>query len=118
MDATLDNVGESKVIFSTGGSSPPKDAVYLVSGSWSFVNNWPQRVLNPMLVLCDENIRSKWKVLKSHLMWSCLLHETIGGVTQFEAVLGTNILDFEWMKTNLQRTWIMGSNHGGPLLPR
>ncbi len=57
-----------------------------------------------MLVLCDKDVRSKWKVFKSHLLWSCLRHETLGGVMQFEAVLGTNILDFERMKTNLQRT--------------
>jgi hypothetical protein len=58
MDAALNNVGASEIIFSTD-ETPPNNTVYLVSGSRTFVNKWHQKGVNPMLVLCEEHAWSK-----------------------------------------------------------
>jgi hypothetical protein len=103
MEAALHNVGASKVSYSTD-ETPPRDTVYLVSGSRALVHKWPQRVLNPMLVLCNKHVRSKRMGFEGHLQWSWLRHETFEGVTQFQVVLGTNIPDLEPVKTGLRWT--------------
>jgi hypothetical protein len=38
-----------------------------VSGSRALVNKWPQKVVNPMLILCDEHVRSKRMVFEGRL---------------------------------------------------
>jgi hypothetical protein len=103
IDAAFSNVGSDKVTFSTA-VFPPQDAVYLVSGSRDYVNGWPRKSLHSTLILCEEHVRSKRMVFGGDFQWSRLRHETFGGVTQFQAALGTNIPNFVPMKTSLRRT--------------
>jgi hypothetical protein len=101
--AIIDNLGAHKVSYTTNKDLPSK-AIFLVSGSISFVKNWNRLVENPMLVLCDKHVRNRRTRYGSTLCWTQLRHDTFGGVTHFQAMLGSNIPGFEPDKTNLRRT--------------
>jgi hypothetical protein len=102
-DAMLDNISRSRIDY-VGSSSPPGNATLLVSGSLAFVKSWNLQVTNPVLVLCDEHVRCKRVRFAGNLRWSQLRHETFGGVTHFQTMLGTNIPNFEPSRTSLRRT--------------
>jgi hypothetical protein len=58
-----------------------------------------------MLVLCDEHIHAKNRLFcHGSLRWVSLRHHTFGGVTHFQAMLGTNIPNFVPVRTTLRRT--------------
>jgi hypothetical protein len=57
IEATVRNVGKSKVRFTTN-DIPDPELVYLVSGSRSFVQAWSEQVPNLMLVLWDEHFQT------------------------------------------------------------
>jgi hypothetical protein len=56
--AALQNVGLDQVAYSANETLPTA-AVFLVSGSISFVKNWNRKVPNPMLVLSNEHIHNR-----------------------------------------------------------
>ncbi len=66
-----------------------------------FIQAWSQEVENPMLVLCDEHIWGQKIRGAVDLRWMRLRHETFGGITHFQTILGTNISNFEPMRTDL-----------------
>jgi hypothetical protein len=104
IDTALAHLGASKVVF-TVDPTTPLGSLYLVSGSRVFTQAWSQQVPNSMLVLCDEHIRAKNRLFcQGTLRWMSLQHDTFGGVTHFQAMLGTNIPGFEPVRTTLQRT--------------
>jgi hypothetical protein len=100
LNAALVNLETSKVLFSQK-ETPPQDALYLVSGSRSFVNKYPQTCQNPILVLCDQYVRSRRMTFPGPLQWSRLHHETFGGSTLLQVALGTNIQAFNPVQTQL-----------------
>jgi hypothetical protein len=102
-DAILDNISRSRIEY-VGSLIPPSNAILLVSGSLAFIKSWSLQVTNPVLVLCDEHVRSKRVRFSGNLRWSQLRHETFGGVTHFQTMLGTNIPNFEPSRTSLRRT--------------
>jgi hypothetical protein len=101
--AAIDNIDCSRVSYSLL-DSPKPGAVLLASGSLEFVRHWSKTVSNPLLVLCDEHIRSRQLRGTNALRWLRLRHQTFGGVTEFQAILGTNIPQFEPVRTTLRRT--------------
>jgi hypothetical protein len=100
--AAIANVGSHKVTYTLSNVLPP-EAVSLVSGLLPFVKNWNRRAANPTLVLCDKHVRSKQTKYGNTLRWSRLRHDTFGGVTNFQAMLGANIPGFEPSRTTLRR---------------
>jgi hypothetical protein len=100
VQVAIANVGENKVTYSI---SPhvPTEAVLLVSGSLQCVKNWNRTGSNPTLIMCDEHVRNKHTKYGGTLRWTRLRHDTFGGVTHYQAVLGTNIPGFEPVKTTL-----------------
>jgi hypothetical protein len=103
-DAILDNISRSRIEYA-GSSIPPSNAILLVSGSLALVKSWSLQVTNPvLLVLCNEHVWSKRVRFSGNLRWSQLCHETFGGVTHFQTMLGTNIPNFERSRTSLHRT--------------
>jgi hypothetical protein len=75
-----------------------------VSGPLEFVRGWNSVSPNPTLVLCDAHIRARNLRCSGTLRWTRLQHETFGGVTHYQALLGTNIPNFEPLRTTLRRT--------------
>jgi hypothetical protein len=103
VNAALDNVTRSKVTYSLDAPLPPS-AILLVSGLLAFVKNWTRQVPNPMLLLCVEHVRSNRTGYRCSIQWMRLRHETFGGSTKFQAMLGSNIPDFDPQRTALRRT--------------
>jgi hypothetical protein len=99
-DAMLDNISRSRIDY-VGSSIPPGNATLLVSGSLGFIKSWSLQVTNPVLVLWDEHVRCKPVQFPGNLPWSQLRHETFGGVTHFQTILGANIPNFEPSWTSL-----------------
>lgn len=58
VEAALENLGRQQYTF-TMRDTPPDGAIFLVSGSLEFVSGWIVKTTNPLLVLCDEHIRSR-----------------------------------------------------------
>jgi hypothetical protein len=57
INVALDNVTCPKVTYSLEETLPSR-AIFLVSALLAFVKNWTRQVPNPMLLLCDEHVRS------------------------------------------------------------
>jgi hypothetical protein len=102
LEGALDNIGRSAISFPRNGSPSPT-ALVLASGSLTYVKAWPAEAANPTLVLCDEHVQSKRMFSQLGLRWMRLRHETFGGVTHFQAMLGTNLPNFEPVRTELRR---------------
>jgi hypothetical protein len=74
---SLDALTKStEVVFSQKEYSS-QEALHLVSGSGSFVNDCPQTCHNPTLVLCDEHIHSQWMAFLGLLQWSWLRYQDL-----------------------------------------
>jgi hypothetical protein len=101
--ASLANISPQPIHFALE-SLPSEEALVLVSGPLEFVRGWNSVSLNPTLVLCDAHIRARNLCCSGTLRWTRLRHETFGGVTHYQALLGTNIPDFEPSRTTLRRT--------------
>ena len=56
--SAIRNLGSDKVHYTANLLFLPEGALFLVSGSRSFVRAWSREVPNPMLLLCDEHIRA------------------------------------------------------------
>jgi hypothetical protein len=103
LSAALNNVGTSKIRY-THELLPPPGTILLVSGSLPFIKSWSLQVSNQVLVLCDEHVRQRQTAVDGHLRWQLVRHETFGGVTHFQTLMGSNIPDFEPTRTTLRRT--------------
>jgi hypothetical protein len=101
--AIFNNVNPWRITF-TLDDKPKQDAIFLVSGSLEFVKGWTTRVPNRTLVLCDEHIWGQTVWGPVDLRWMRLRHEIFGGVTRFQTILGTNIPNFEPVRTDLRST--------------
>jgi hypothetical protein len=101
--ASLDNLGRNVVQHSLSPTLS-EGSLLLVSGSIAFVKKWTLQSPNPTLVVCTDHIRSKHMHGESSLRWSRFRHETFGGATQFQAMLGTNITEFAPSRTELRRS--------------
>jgi hypothetical protein len=101
--AALDNIGSNKIRY-TSALGPKPGVVLLVSRSFDYVSRWVSNGPNPVLVLCDHHIGGRHVKATTELCWSTLRHQTFGGTTQFQAVLGTNVSEFQPVRTALRRT--------------
>jgi hypothetical protein len=75
----------------------------LVSGSLTYVKALPAEAANLTLVPCNKHLQSKGMFSQLGFRWMWLHKDTSGGVTRFQAMLGTNIPDFKPERTGLQR---------------
>jgi hypothetical protein len=55
----IHNICLHKVAFSALPSTPPAEAIMLVSGSLGVVKNWNPKGPDPTLVLCDKHVHNK-----------------------------------------------------------
>jgi hypothetical protein len=92
LSPALNNVQTSKIIYTNDLLSTP-GTILLVSGSLPFIKSWSLQVSNQLLVLCDEHVCQRQKAVDGHLPWNLIWHETFGGVTHFQTLMGTNIPD-------------------------
>jgi hypothetical protein len=104
IEAALLNVGLSKILHSGSGDALSPGELLLVSGPISFVKHWTLQTPNPTLVVCNEHVRSKHMHGEKSLRWNRFRHETFGGATQFQAMFGSNIPEFNPCRTELRRT--------------
>jgi hypothetical protein len=101
--SALNNVQTSKIRY-TNDLLPPPGTILLVSGSLPFIKSWSLQVSNQVLVLCDKHVCQRQKAVDGHLRWHLVRHESFGGVTHFQTLMGTNIPDFEPTRSTLRRT--------------
>jgi hypothetical protein len=100
-DAMLDNISRSRIDY-VGFLSLPGNATLLVSGSLVLVKSWSLQV-NTVLVLRDKHVRCKCARFPGNLRWHQLRHETFGGITHFQTMLGTSIPNLEPSWASLRR---------------
>jgi hypothetical protein len=111
LEGALDNIGRSAISFQLN-DTPSPTALVLVSGSLTYVKAWPASAANLTLVLCNERVQSKHMFSQSSLRWMRLRHESFGGVTHFQAMLGTSVPNFEPVHTKLRRGLRHVLDHG------
>jgi hypothetical protein len=103
--AALNHVGLSWIIFSDASNPCSECAsdMILISGSVAFIQHHARVSPNRILAVSTNHVRSKITKHFDTFWWFHLRHSTFGGSTTFQALVGTNVKNFEPERTAIWR---------------